>query len=83
MGRREPVRKELAGWFGTAFAQPEIAATFNLIVNGVFLVEEGICGALCLNLGIVFENLRFVPLEPGMETSSVLVWIKNQALSSA
>ena len=83
MSRREPVKNELASWFGAAFDQLEIAAGFNLIVNAAFMVEQGLGAALCFDLGIVFENLRFVPLAPRMETGSVLVWKKNQALSSA
>ena len=83
MSRREPVKNELASWFGAVFDQLEIAATYNLIVNAAFMVEQGLGAALCFDLGIVFENLRFVPLAPRMETGSVLVWKKNQALSSA
>lgn len=83
MSRREPVKNELASWFGAAFDQLEIAAGFNLIVNAAFMVEQGLGVALCFDLGIVFENLRFVPLAPRMEAGSVLVWKKNQALSSA
>ena len=83
MSRREPVKNELASWFGAVFDQLEIAATYNLIVNAAFMVEQGLGVALCFDLGAVFENLRFVPLAPRMETGSVLVWKKNQALSSA
>lgn len=83
MSRREPVKNQLASWFGTVFDQLEIAATYNLIVNAAFMVEQGLGVALCFDLGAVFENLRFVPLWPRMETGSVLVWKKNQALSSA
>ena len=83
MSRREPVKNQLASWFGTVFDQMEIAATYNLIVNAAFMVEQGLGVALCFDLGAVFENLRFVPLWPRMETGSVLVWKKNQALSSA
>ena len=83
MSRREPVKNQLASWFGTVFDQMEIAAAYNLIVNAAFMVEQGLGVALCFDLGAVFENLRFVPLWPRMETGSVLVWKKNQALSSA
>ena len=81
--RRELVKNELANWFGDSFDQLEIAATYNLIVNAAFMVEQGLGVALCFDLGAVFENLRFVPLAPRMETGSVLVWKKNQMLSAA
>ena len=83
MVRRELVKNELANWFGDSFDQLEIAATYNLIVNAAFMVEQGLGVALCFDLGAVFENLRFVPLTPRMETGSVLVWKKNQMLSAA
>ena len=83
MVRRELVKNELANWFGDSFDQLEIAATYNLIVNAAFMVEQGLGVALCFDLGAVFENLRFVPLAPRMETGSVLVWKKNQMLSAA
>ena len=80
---RHGVQSELANWFGDSFDQLEIAATYNLIVNAAFMVEQGLGVALCFDLGAVFENLRFVPLTPRMETGSVLVWKKNQTLSAA
>lgn len=83
MARRELVKNELANWFGDSFDQLEIAATYNLIVNAAFMVERGLGVALCFDLGMIFENLRFVPLAPRLETGSVLVWKKNLTLSAA
>ena len=83
MVRRESVKNELASWFADAYEQLEIAATYNLIVNAAFMVERGLGAALCFDLGTVFENLRFVPLVPRMETGTVLAWKKNQTLSTA
>lgn len=83
MVRRELIKNELANWFGDRFEQLEIAATYNLILNGASMVEQGIGVALCFEFGTFYENLCFVPLEPHMETGSVLVWKKNQMLSAA
>ena len=83
MVQREQVKNELANWFGETYDQLEIAAYYNLIVNAAFMVERGLGVAICFDLGAVFENLRFIPLSPRMETGSVLVWKKNQTLSSA
>lgn len=83
MVQRELVKNELANWFGDCFEQLEVAATYNLIVNAASMVEKGLGVALCFDLGAVFENLRFVPLAPRLETGSVLVWKKNQTLSAA
>lgn len=83
MVQREQVKNELANWFGETYDQLEIAAYYNLIVNAAFMAERGLGVAVCFDLGAVFENLRFIPLSPRMETGSVLVWKKNQTLSSA
>ncbi len=83
MVHRDLVKNELANWFGDFYDQLEIAASYNLIVNAAFMVERGLGATLCFDLGMVFENLRFVPLSPRMETGSVLAWKKNQALSAA
>lgn len=83
MVRRELVKNELANWFGDKFEHLEIAATYNLILNGANMVEQGMGAALCFEFGVFYENLCFIPLEPQMETGSVLVWKKNQTLSAA
>lgn len=83
MVHRELVKNELANWFGDSFEHLEIAATYNLILNGANMVEQGMGAALCFEFGVFFENLCFIPLEPHMETGSVLVWKKNQTLSTA
>lgn len=82
MGHREVVRNEVASWFGDVYEQLEIAGTYNLIVNAAAMVEKGIGAALCFDLGVSFDNLRFVPLMPEIKTGSVLVWKRNQALPS-
>ena len=76
-------KNELASWFGSTFEQLEIAATYNLIVNAANMVEKRMGVALCFDLGVFFENLRFVTLVPRMETGTVLVWKKNHTLTAA
>lgn len=79
---RETVKNELANWFGEYYDQLHIAATYNLIVNAATMVKCNAGVALCFDLGIVYEDLCFVPLSPTLETGSVLVWKKNQSFSS-
>lgn len=47
-------------------------------------MKSGVGVVLCLDLGAnLYEDVCFVPLRPTLETGSVLVWKKNQALGAA
>ena len=79
--KREIVQNELANWFGDAYDKIEIAATYNLILNASNMVRNGVGAALCFRLDNQYDGLRFVPLEPKLETGAVLAWKKNQTFS--
>lgn len=72
---------EIANWFGEYFDSLEIAATYNLLYNAAILAEHMNGAVLCMENDYSFENLTFVPIEPSLETGSVLIWKKNQFLS--
>ena len=80
---RETVRDQLAGWFGEGFSQLPVAGEYNLILNAAGMVREGMGAALCFDLGNIYEQLRFVPLVPAVETGAVLAWKKRQTLPRA
>lgn len=79
--RRDSIKHELANWFGEYFDQLEIAAAYNLLYNAAILAEHMNGAVLCMGNHYFFENLTFVPLEPRLETGSVLVWKKNRFFS--
>ena len=79
---RESVQQELASWFGDRWDRLQIAATFNLILNAANMVRCGVGAALGFDLNLAFDDLRFLPLSPAMETGTVLVWKKDQALTA-
>lgn len=84
LAERESVRGSLASWFGPDFEKLNIAATFNLIMNAAIMVKHHLGAALCLDLGThYYEELRFVPLEPRLESGAVLAWKKNQSSTRA
>ena len=83
MVKRPMVQNELASWFDHYFDQIQIVGTYNLINNAAVMVERGIGCAVCFHLGIEYDNLRFVPLSPAVETGAVIVWKKNQIASQA
>lgn len=78
---REIVQRELASWFGERWEKLQIAATFNLVLNAANMVRCGVGTALCFDLNTAFDDLRFLPLSPRMETGTVLVWKKDQILT--
>lgn len=80
---RESVQRELASWFGDYWEKLQIAATFNLILNAANMVRCGVGVALSFDLNMAFDDLRFLPLSPRMETGTVLVWKKDQVLTPA
>ncbi len=77
---------ELAGWFGHNIEKLNIVATYNLIYNAAFFVEEGFGSALTLDKLVHMSeenNLCFKPLTPNLKTNLVMVWKKYQVFSKA
>ena len=77
------MRSELAGWFGDDYESLEIAATFNLLLNAVNMVQNGVGAALCFRLESPYAHIRYIPLAPRLETGAVLAWKKEQTASAA
>lgn len=78
---RERVQRELANWFGNRWERLQIAASFNLILNAANMVRYGVGTALSFDLNFSFDDLRFIPLSPTMDTGTVLVWKKDLVLT--
>ena len=78
--------KERLEWFGEHYEQLNIVATYNLLYNATFLVEEGIGYAFCLE-GLVDtegqRNLVFRPFTPEIYGELYIVTKKYQVFSSA
>lgn len=78
---RERVQRELANWFGDRWERLQIAASFNLILNAANMVRYGVGTALSFDLNFSFDDLRFIPLSPTMDTGTVLIWKKDLVLT--
>lgn len=76
-------RGELAAWFGDMYDKVKIAAVGNLLYNEAMLVESGMGAVLCIQLNCTYENLRFLPLYPEIESRTALVWKKDAIFPSA
>ena len=83
IAKRNMVREELRGWFGSNYDSLEIAGTYNLLYNAAVMAEHSVGAVLCMEHDKSYENLRFVPLFPTLETGAVLVWKKHQSCSAA
>jgi DNA-binding transcriptional LysR family regulator len=84
--RNEGMRRRYAKWLGKDFESLNIVATFNLIYNAAFLVEEGVGYALCIDRLIApaaESPLCFVPYDPPMEIGIDMAWKKQQVFSKA
>ena len=74
-------QSRIGKWLGDYKDQVEIVATANLPYNNAVLAKENIGVMLSLNLNCTYENLRFIPLQPVLEISTVLGWKKEQIFS--
>lgn len=69
---------DLGKWSGGAvdYGKLDIVGSYDLFGNASLLVETGVACALGIDhlLQLEGRNLRFVPLAPAMQVSSVLAW---------
>lgn len=80
---RRPVKNELANWFGKYYDNIEIAATYNLVLNAVSMVQNGVGAAICFVMDNTYPGVKLIPLYPKLDTGAVLVWKKEQPASAA
>lgn len=76
-------RSLIGKWLGEYSEQVDITATGNLLYNEAMLAEENIGFILGIKLNCTYDNLRFIPLYPALESSTVLAWKKEQIFSTA
>lgn len=81
--KRAMVLNELGNWLGEYGEDLQIVSTYNLIYNAVMQVKQGMGAMLSLHLDVDYSGVKFIPLFPGLELGSVLVWKKNQNFSPA
>ncbi len=81
MTRRIMLQNEIFHWFGSYAEEINIVAGGNLWYNLVAMVEGGVGVGLTLTLNCKYENVKFIPLSPEMESRTVLAWKKAQAFS--
>ena len=78
---RALVQAALRKWLGNK--KIHVAATYNLLLNAVFMVEADLGVALGYDFGEFFPRMKFIPLLEMPEMGAVLVWKKHQIFSKA
>ena len=84
--RNEEAQRWYAAWMGKPFETLDVVASFNLIYNAAFLVEEGVGYALCMDRLINISDdhpLLFVPHDPPMNFGIKIAWKRHQVFSKA
>ncbi len=81
MTKRETLQKELKNWFGIYSEQIEVVASGNLLYNMAAMVKNRMGAVVTLKLECSYDGLSFIPLSPKLESTTVLVWKKNQTFS--
>ena len=81
--RRELIQQEMERWFGAYAQQLQVKATGNLPYNMALLAGAHIGAYLTLKLHCTYEGLRFIPLSPTLESSTVLAWKKTETFPPA
>lgn len=85
MHRRTGLQKSIAEWAHTRPDRLNIAASYNVIYGSpIALVQSGL-GSLLVTRDLLDPELnsgvRFLPLDPPLETHYALVWKKNTVLT--
>ncbi|MED1438603.1 LysR family transcriptional regulator [Aeribacillus composti] len=84
MSSRIFVQNKIASWFGDAYADLHIVATFTLISNVINLAETGFGTAVCIE-GVskqhYSKDLCFIPFYPELKSNYVIVWKKHTTMN--
>jgi len=84
--RSKGLRQRYEQWMGRSFDTLNVVATYNLIYNAAFLVEEGVGYALCWDRLVSTTDdhpLCFIPCHPTMSVCIDVTWKKHQVFSKA
>jgi len=84
--RNAGVRRAYEKWMGKEFESLNVVASYNLIYNAAFMVEEGVGYALCIDNLVTFSDkhpLHFVPYDPQIEFTVDIAWKRHQVFSKA
>lgn len=70
-------------WFGPLVNKMDVVAKGNLLYNEALLAQRNIGVVIAIRLNCRYDKLRFIPFSPALETSTALIWKKEQVFSTA
>lgn len=79
--QNDMARTGLAEWSGDDVAHRVPAVFYNQLMNATAAIRRGMGVGICLDLEASYPGLAFVPLDPPVESTSILTWRDGQAFS--
>ena len=84
MSKKYSAESGFLDWFGEAFDNLNITATYNLVYNAAIMVKAGMGCAVTLDKLVKEDDeICFKPLAPKLESGLDVVWKKYQVFSPA
>ena len=78
LSSQDMIKNEVAGWIGGNDRKLNVVGTYNLIYNGLMMVEEGIGVMIGFKSLALNDQLCFKPLYPQMTTRLNIIYKKYQ-----
>ena len=78
---RELVQKHIHNWLGEYAREDNIVLSGNLLYNMAVLAKGGLGAIVAIKLDCQYDGMKYVPLNPKIESDTLLVWKKAQPFS--
>lgn len=79
----EMVHNELVSWSGDYAKYMEMGMTYNLLYNATIACKNTGMPVVCIKLDCEYPGLKFIPFEPALSLSTILIWKEHQIKSKA
>lgn len=73
----------LGKWLGASLDHTNVIARGNLLYNEALLAQSNVGAVFAIKLDCCYKGLRFVPFSPALESTTALIWKKEQLFSAA
>lgn len=71
-------QSNIGKWLGEYGNQVKVIAKGNLLYNEALLAQSNLGTVIGMQLNCQYENLKFIPFSPALESGTALVWKKEQ-----